>query len=438
MHCSMCSDSSSRYCEWSRLSSSSPIACSARAALAASWVRWPRWIAFSSRSWKSIVCCLSNARSGKSFERSSRHRRVNREPRWFGRAGRRPPAVADQFSDCGALVPPSAGSSGFNSKNCFKSPKVRKGALPAFISLVNGTSGFGLGLCSLRVLNLGLRRTRALVAGASGAARAGGRCCGRRCCGCRWAARRAAIAAARRPAVPSATAVARRLPRRRPEPEPLPCPACRRPCAFRRARRLRALGARGNHRQRHAAPRLVDLVHPDLDDVADRHHFVRIADILVGQLADVHQARVVQADVDERAEIDHVQHRARQLHAGRQVVELDDALLEDRRRQVFARVAARPGQLRQNVLEQQRAGVRAARPARRVRSCAAPLGNLRRRSPSRPDRPRVQSSLLQHLLGQRRSFPDESRWRPADCRRRRSSESRPPARTPPRRSRALP
>ncbi len=63
------------------------------------------------------------------------------------------------------------------------------------------------------------------------------------------------------------------------------------------------------------------------------------AHVAIGQLADMHQARVVQADVDKGPEVDHVQHGALQLHAGGQVVELDDPLLEDRSWQVLARVA---------------------------------------------------------------------------------------------------
>ena len=52
------------------------------------------------------------------------------------------------------------------------------------------------------------------------------------------------------------------------------------------------------------------------DLVAHRHHVVRIADVAGAELADVNQAAVGQADVDERAEIDDVEHRAAQLHAG--------------------------------------------------------------------------------------------------------------------------
>ena len=117
------------------------------------------------------------------------------------------------------------------------------------------------------------------------------------------------------------------------------CCGCWRPAL----RRL-ALGAGRDHRQRHAAALLVHRQHPDRHHVADRHHVVGALDVAVGHLADVDQAAVLQADVDEGAEIDDVQHRALQLHARLQVLELEDALLEDRRRQVLARVAAGPGQ----------------------------------------------------------------------------------------------
>src|SRR5438876_91329 len=51
----MCSESCKRYCECSRLSSSSLNAFSSSAFARASPRRWPRSIAFCRRSWKSIV-----------------------------------------------------------------------------------------------------------------------------------------------------------------------------------------------------------------------------------------------------------------------------------------------------------------------------------------------------------------------------------------------
>ena len=56
---------------------------------------------------------------------------------------------------------------------------------------------------------------------------------------------------------------------------------------------------------------LIDIDDPDLEHVADADDFVRIANEAVGQAADVHQAAVGQADIDEDAEIDDVEDRAR-------------------------------------------------------------------------------------------------------------------------------
>ncbi len=64
----------------------------------------------------------------------------------------------------------------------------------------------------------------------------------------------------------------------------------------------------------------------------------------------MHQPAVLQTDVHKRAEIDDVQHRALQLHARLQVLDLEDVLAEDRRRQVVARIAQRPGQRVENVV----------------------------------------------------------------------------------------
>src|SRR5205085_8923337 len=74
------------------------------------------------------------------------------------------------------------------------------------------------------------------------------------------------------------------------------------------ARRGRLAGGRVDHGERHAMPLLIDRHDPNLDNVADRHHLVWIADVLVGQLADVNQTAVFQAEIDKRAEIDDVEH----------------------------------------------------------------------------------------------------------------------------------
>ena len=71
------------------------------------------------------------------------------------------------------------------------------------------------------------------------------------------------------------------------------------------------------------------------------------------------QAAVLQANVDECAEIDDVQHRSLELHARLQVLQLENALLEDRWRQVLARVATRPGQGFQNIAHRRHARLQA-------------------------------------------------------------------------------
>ena len=65
----------------------------------------------------------------------------------------------------------------------------------------------------------------------------------------------------------------------------------------------------------------------------------------------MNQARVLEADVDEGAEVDHVEDRALQLHARDEVFELEHALLEDRLGQVIAGVAIGPGEGIEDVAE---------------------------------------------------------------------------------------
>jgi hypothetical protein len=99
------------------------------------------------------------------------------------------------------------------------------------------------------------------------------------------------------------------------------------------------LRARLHHRQRNPLALLVDAHHPDRRHVTDAHHVVRTLDVTIGQLADVDQSRIFEADVDERAEIHHVEDRPFQLHAGAKILDLQDALLEDGFGKVIAWVA---------------------------------------------------------------------------------------------------
>ena len=63
----------------------------------------------------------------------------------------------------------------------------------------------------------------------------------------------------------------------------------------------------------------------------------------------MNECRVLQADIDERAEIDDVQHGPLQLHADFDVIEREDSLAEDRQRQIRARVATGTEQRVHNV-----------------------------------------------------------------------------------------
>src|SRR3954469_2583051 len=76
------------------------------------------------------------------------------------------------------------------------------------------------------------------------------------------------------------------------------------------------LGPRLDHRQRDPLPFVIDTHYPGRHHVADAHHVVRALDVAVGELADVDQARVLQPDVHEGAEVHDVQDGPLQLHAG--------------------------------------------------------------------------------------------------------------------------
>jgi hypothetical protein len=76
----------------------------------------------------------------------------------------------------------------------------------------------------------------------------------------------------------------------------------------------RALAAGGNGSERDAAAILIDIHDPDFEDIANSDDLVRVANETVGQAADVDQAAVGQADIDEDSEIDDVENRAGQLH----------------------------------------------------------------------------------------------------------------------------
>ena len=81
----------------------------------------------------------------------------------------------------------------------------------------------------------------------------------------------------------------------------------------------------------------------------DPDHLVRILHEPIGQLTDVDQTVLVDPDVDERTERGHIRHDAPQRHAWLQIVERPDVLAESNDFERLARVAARFGQLGQDV-----------------------------------------------------------------------------------------
>ena len=201
---------------------------------------------------------------------------------------------------------------------------------------------------------------------------------------------------------------------------PTPAPATR-------LRRRRSLGARSNHRQRHASPLRINRRYPHPHLIAHRNHLMRIAHVTGAKLADMNQPTIRKPHVDERAEIDHVQHRTAKFHARQQVFELHHVLTENRRRQIFARVATRPAQRFDHVVECELPHAKFRRkrlPIKRRHSFAnlSRTRAARQPSPGRcPASPAASSPL--------RSFQDESKSHQAADRRPQSSRTRPPERT---------
>src|SRR5688572_9151996 len=88
--------------------------------------------------------------------------------------------------------------------------------------------------------------------------------------------------------------------------------------------RLVAASDRGSqlHGEADALAHGIDFEHFHLDDVARLYNLAGVVDELVRQLADVHQAVLVHAQVDEGAKCRHVADRSFQLHAGLQVLDV--------------------------------------------------------------------------------------------------------------------
>lgn len=100
---------------------------------------------------------------------------------------------------------------------------------------------------------------------------------------------------------------------------------------------------------------MIDIDYPDVEQIANTDDFVRIANESIGQSANVNQTAVDDPDVDERSEVDNVQHGAAELHARSEVLQLQDFATEEWWWEVFARVASWSDERLEDISQQQRA-----------------------------------------------------------------------------------
>ena len=96
---------------------------------------------------------------------------------------------------------------------------------------------------------------------------------------------------------------------------------------------------------------LINADNPDLHHVPDLHDLARVPDEPVRHPGDVHQSVLMDADVHERAEIDHIPYRPRQLHPGLQVLHIQHIGPQHRLRQILTGISSRLLQLAKDVLQ---------------------------------------------------------------------------------------
>ena len=95
------------------------------------------------------------------------------------------------------------------------------------------------------------------------------------------------------------------------------------------------------HRQTDPVLFRVDGQDPDFDRLTDFQNVGRMTDVSVGNLRNMNESVLMDADIDESAEIDDVPDRDRQFHAHLQVVDIHDIRTEFRFRQTVADVPPR-------------------------------------------------------------------------------------------------
>src|ERR1700728_4004970 len=114
---------------------------------------------------------------------------------------------------------------------------------------------------------------------------------------------------------------------------------------------LRRSALQGLDGQRDAFRLRVDIQYLDLHDLTDLHGLGRIFNVAAGQLADVDQSVLMNADIDEGPKLSHVGDHAFQHHSGLHVGDFPDLLVEAGRNKSIARVAPRLAQFFQNVVQ---------------------------------------------------------------------------------------
>src|SRR5437588_1931673 len=105
------------------------------------------------------------------------------------------------------------------------------------------------------------------------------------------------------------------------------------------------------HAQLHPSPLHINTQHAYLHNLPDGDDRERVAHVAVGKLGDMHQAILLDTDIDESAKVHHVAHRPLQEHAGLQVFHLEHVVAQEGSGQRFARVKSRLLQILQDVVE---------------------------------------------------------------------------------------
>ena len=105
------------------------------------------------------------------------------------------------------------------------------------------------------------------------------------------------------------------------------------------------------HRQTYAVSVHIHIQDLDMDLLIKVYHLIRVFDVVVGHLADVDEAVLMHADVDESAEGGDIGDDAVEGHPDAQVVDGADVLVELEGFKSLARVAAGLVQLGEDVVD---------------------------------------------------------------------------------------